>query len=475
MRRALPLVLIGLLAGCSAISDFDFTFDDEDAGPDAGSFDAGDVDGDAGPRRDADGLDAGADDAGPAVDRCPAPCVADAISDYSGSQGAGDVDWRYYEDRRQPLGAFYPEMSETTSPIAGFSGGANAFVASCADNPSLAECESIRDRLLVQGDAPGAGSDAVIGFEAGARATYRVQGTVRLPDGVSSAEAHRITLSRNSRHDVLGSVNVVPTTTPETFDALVDVLPGDRVLVTFEQRGGSEAVPLGVQLWVTRMGAPLDDRCVHGMRFEGANPLLDECSGETLEDLATEGTAGSSQGPSVSAFMGTARELVSGQYLRPTATPIDYSGDFTIQFWVNNSSSTPFECSLWADSTSDMPAGGITVIMNDDRVSARTFHADDGRTCPSSGRPGICLKFQTMGTITQDEWHFIRVTRATADNEILICIDGVQRGRLDVHGTLNLTPAYRPSIGRNVDFNPAYFVGSFDDVRIFDVALPCTR
>lgn len=479
-RATVCLLIASALGGCTLISDFDFEFTDEDGGP---AMDGGDTD--AGPRFDAAGVDAGpATDAGPGVDagapppRCPMPCLGDATNDWSGAQDSGALTWRYHEDARGPFGLDFPELAAGTfDGIDGFGAAmAPPLVASCDDNASAAECAGLAGHLLVRGDPPGGGSDPVISFQAPSRGVIRVQGRIRLPDGVASAESLRVTISRNARHDYAASSTIIPTTTPAEIDELVDVLPGDRVLVIFEQRTGAMPVPFGVQLWVTRMGVPPEDRCLVGLPFDEPTPLRDLC-GELDVDNLTDGI-GSPPGPSTlgagaSPLLGEARDLVEGQYLRVGSSPIDYSGDFTVQVWARVTPGASFIQAFYADSTSDAPPGGVSISMSSGQGYARTFHPRGSGTCVSEPVPGVCLVGSSLGTISEGEWHFFRMSRSTADDEILVCVDGQRRARLAVDGALDLTTSYAPHLGRNVVFNPAYMDGSLDDVRVYEVALPC--
>jgi len=248
------------------------------------------------------------------------------------------------------------------------------------------------------------------------------------------------------------------------------------VIVRFEQRSGATPVPLGVQLWVTRMGAPTEDRCLVGLTFDMPTPLRDLC-GELDVDNLVDGIS-SPPGPStltsgVSPWLGDGRTIVPGQFLRLGTTPVAYSGDFTVQVWGYVDPGASFLRDFWADSSSDAPPGGVSIWMYNGLGYARTFHYGGAATCVEAV-PGVCIATAELGSITEGAWHFYRLVRSTTDDEILVCVDGVRRARLAMDGSLDLTGAYQPHLGRNVFFNPAELDGRLDDARVFNVALPCS-
>ncbi len=479
MRVAACVAVAVVLAGCSAISRFDFTFSDSDAGEPA---DGGP---DAGGARDA-GPDAGATDAGGPLDAgpggCPSPCEGDAVADF-GRTGA-PLDWRYHRDDLSPAGLSYPELTMGDVRLGGDTLNGFAFnddvplIARCADNAAAAPCAGIAGYLLVASDPDDTGrGHPTLSFEAGSDGGVRVQGRLRSPDGMVSGETYRVFVSRNARPDIASSVEIVPGTTPTEFDLPVDTLMGDRVLITVEQTSGPTAAPVGLQAWVTRAGAPTLDRCQIGLRFDGTTPLDDRCQRFTVEnrvDGIGPATQLSRSAPGANSWLGTSQELFElGQWLRASPAPVDHSGDWTLSLWANASTDSRFDHSLYADSSFDTPPGGISIWLDGSQAWARVHHTRDSSTCNDAGRPDVCVVFTALGPVSYGEWHYYRAVRRAADNEIVLCVDGVQRGRLAVSGALDLTGPYRPSLGRNVDFNPAYYQGRLDDLRIYDAALPC--
>jgi hypothetical protein len=82
--------------------------------------------------------------------------------------------------------------------------------------------------------------------------------------------------------------------------------------------------------------------------------------------------------------------------------------------------------------------------------------------------PGACLR----GSAPRDgEWHFYRVSRNATS--ISLCIDSVLQATDAGPASFDMTSDRKPHIGRNVTYNPAYFGGDIDEVRIFSRALPC--
>jgi hypothetical protein len=70
-------------------------------------------------------------------------------------------------------------------------------------------------------------------------------------------------------------------------------------------------------------------------------------------------------------------------------------------------------------------------------------------------------------------WHFWRITRSTSTTSYQVCIDGAEVTSTTVPADGDMTSDEAPRLGRFVDFQPPYFAGSVDEVRIFKEALPC--
>lgn len=466
MKRAAIAAAVLALGGCSFIDDFGmFTVGDGGA-RDGGSRDAGMLrDGETPP------------DAGGGA--CTAPCVGDIAADFSMTQPSGTLGWQYLADDRDPPGvAFDPMVAGTWQDVNGWIGeDAPPLIGTCAGSAS-AHCMGMSDRVLAVPSAPTGTGDAVFSYTATRTETMQFAMTARHADGAASAELVQLFVSRNSRHDIAFASSFLPTASPQDFSGAIDLVEGDRVF--FEIRtdpGAAEAAaPIGLAGRVSRLlegpGSDLEN-CLFAANFNGG--LTDACGGATLADENDGiGPGMTSVIASAAPWLGDARMFVEGSYIASTGAPIDYSGDFTIQFWMQFPEPGSFAMTVFSDRTSEAP-GGIIVSPEEmeggnapmfvGTIYAATPGCDDGM--------GSCFAFFRANRPTDSAWHFYRVVRSTADNRLRLCIDGREVGGTMVPGDIDLTSTYPPHIGRNVVFNPAYFIGGIDDVRIFKLALPC--
>jgi hypothetical protein len=466
MRAVLLFALA--LGGCSFIDDF-------------GKFSVGGAtDGgshDAGPRLDGSPLDAGGG-------ACSAPCVGDIVADYSNTQPSGTLGWEYLADDRDPAGVAYaPMVAGSFDDIAGWIGpeGSPPAIVSCVASASAA-CAGITDRVLAVPSDPSAGTaDAVFSYTATRNETMQLSMTARMPDGASGDELVQLFVSRNSRHDVVFASSFLPTTAPRDFGGAIDLLEGDRLF--FEIRtapdGASPGAPIGLAGRVSRLlegpGANLEN-CLFAATFDGAEPLQDPCGDAALSDANDGLTPGmTSVIPSAAAWLGNARMFPGGGYIASSGSPVDYSGDFTIQFWMQYPEPGDFAMTAFSDRTVEAP-GGIIISPEEMEGGAGpmfvgTIYRDPTGVCDDG--MGFCYAYFRANRPTDSQWHFYRVVRSTASNRMSLCIDGREVGGTSVPGDIDLTSTYPPHIGRNVVFNPAEFIGALDDVRIFKTALPC--
>jgi hypothetical protein len=467
LRRAFAIAVSVLLAGCSFIDDFGmFTVGDGGSRDGGGSRDAGMLrDGETPP------------DAGGGT--CTAPCVGDIAADFSMTQPSGSLGWQYLADDRDPPGlGFDPMVAGTFEDLSGWIGeSAPPAIASCAGSSS-ARCAGMSDRVLAVPAAPDGTGDAVFSFTATRTETMQFAMTARHADGASSAELVELFVTRNGRHDIAFASSFLPTAAAQDFAGAIDVVQGDRVFFEIRTDPGAAAaaVPIGLAGRVSRLlegpGSDLEN-CLFAATFDGG--LTDACGGATLVDENDgSGPGMTSVVAGAAPWLGDARMFAEGGYIASTGSPIDYSGDFTIQFWMQFPEPGSFAMTAFSDRTSEAP-GGIIVMPeemsgSDAPMFVGTIYAarpgcDDGM--------GNCFAYFRANRPTDSAWHFYRVVRSTADNRLRLCIDGREVGGTMVPGEIDLTSTYPPHIGRNVVFNPAYFIGGMDDVRIFKLALPC--
>jgi hypothetical protein len=398
---------------------------------------------------------------------CTAPCAGDPIDDFSEQQGGTNGRWRYLADTRAPNGAVYEEMTwgEVRGEPAwvGSAGTSPAGIFSCADNPDAQGCEGFDTSLMF---VPGTDQDPALAFIAADNATYALTGRVRSATGNPEGLAQRFMVSRNSRHDLIDSRVHVTSPIADEFSAQVELLAGDRLIVTFVG-GTTESVPVAFDYHLTLVAngaGAFPGNCEMSVTFDGSDPFLDPCrtSIENLND--TIGPAGVSiGGASVSAEHGMARVLAEGQFLRSPGGPLDRSGDFTLQFWARLDEPPGVPAAFYSDWNIDA-LGGFNLSPDTDNQIYLCSFWQTGTTEGSCGQ-GI----RPM----DNQWHFYRVRRSVETAALQLCIDGRVVASDPNPGAANMTSDQLPHFGRNVDYNPAVFAGAIDELRSFKAALPC--
>lgn len=395
---------------------------------------------------------------------CTAPCAGDPVADFGMTQGGANGRWRYLADDRSPNGGSYVEMTwGDVDGAAGWVGAGDGApgIISCDATPDAPGCANLETALLF---VPGDDADPALAFVAASDGTYHLTGTVQAATGDPEGLPQTFFLSRNSRHDLLDSQVHVTAPSPDDFGVTAELLAGDELILTLV--GADSAQPVTFDYHVTLVADGPDafpGACQLAARFDEDDPYANPCRGSEIEDLndgiGPPGTTGPE--PSVNAQLGEARAFMEGQFLRAPGGPLDKTGDFTIQFWAKLTEPQEFGSTLYADWNSAV-LGGVNLEMmeTDGFYLGSIFGTEEGSTVTGT-RP------------TDGEWHFYRIVRSVEEAQIELCIDGDLAVADPAVTTADMTSDMPPHIGRNVDYNPAYFDGSIDDVRGFKRALPC--
>lgn len=411
------------------------------------------------------GDDGGGDvDGAPPTSACPEPCAGDAALDFANAQGANDV-WYYLGDLGVANGATYEELSfGTWGAIEAWSGGTEGpAIASCAGQ-SDAACAGLDGFVLL---VPGPGDERpALAFRAPETATYRITGAARIADGGPEDVPVQLLASRAGRHDAVVLQNLRTSATEVGVSGLVPAIAGDEITLSISS--ADEVPPIGVRLFYTRVDSGTDafpGTCQVALRFDPGASLEEGCRGLDIMDLNDGiGPAGmSSSGAGPSDRLGEARVFHEAQYLQVGGAPLDKSGEFTIQFWAKITDPQPsFGVGLFADWNTDVK-GGVAFFIDDDSdlvdFCYMAHGAEEIETCDQTSRP------------MDEAWHFWRAVRE--GGTYTLCIDGVEKISVPIAAALNMTGDEAPRLGRNVVYNPAYFDGSLDEVRVFAEALPC--
>lgn len=143
------------------------------------------------------------------------------------------------------------------------------------------------------------------------------------------------------------------------------------------------------------------------------------------------------------------------------------SGDFTIDLWAKITEPPEFQSTMLANWECSAQ-GGINLSPNQDNTMfVGAFHHQTGTDlCMAGG--------ETLSGVrsTDGGWHFYRLVRDTTAGTLALCIDGVHQGSTG-EPAADMSSGQPLYVGRNVEFNPPYFDGQVDDLRVLKRALPC--
>ena len=471
----LPLVLLALSA-CNQ-SLFDENVDDDDGG----QTDDGDGDdiGDDVPSDDGgdDFGDDGGDDGGNVG--CPEPCQGDPVVEFSLDQGGTSGRWLYLADRGDTNGSGYDQLTAGTyqgAPAWVVDDDAGPAIVSCAGNAPPEICAGVTESLVFVPSVARAADDPALAFRAPNNGTYRFIGRFRLPDGVEEGVQSRFLVSRNGRHDVLLRPNFLGSATAADLQVDVEALAGDQIVLAMPRPASGSGQPLAFDFAVTLLGGEEDifpGRCMFAATFDEDDPFTEKCGGATLANLnADETLPGVTEGgPSVNDLFGSARVFDEARYMQSMGPAMDYSGDFTIQFWAQFAEPQPsFDAVPFSDAVDDA-FGGVVWILD-------PFQEPEPlRVCylwEEGAEPVLQSGCFAVADAPRDgEWHFHRVSRDAAEGTLSYCIDGALKGSDTAPGAFDMSSDRGPFLGKGVFSTFAYYGGSTDDVRIFRRALPC--
>jgi hypothetical protein len=282
-----------------------------------------------------------------------------------------------------------------------------------------------------------------------------------------------IILGRVGRHDAI-SVRTIRTSEDDVaLDAVFPAVEGEEIFLTVGSPGA--APPIGMRVFFTRIDEGPDafpGSCELSVTFDGDDPLADDCRGVAIRnqtDDAAKFPDLSPPGASAIDRLGQAHVFSEHQYMTLGAAPLDYSGDFTIQFWTRiGVDALPDTATHYAD-WNDAVRGGVAISVDGELGNDNVYFCRMENGSPSGGEDD-CL----VASEQEDgEWHFWRAVRSKEDGSFTLCIDGREIVRRPVPAGADLTSDEPPRIARNVVYNPAHYVGSMDQIRVSTEALPC--
>jgi hypothetical protein len=151
------------------------------------------------------------------------------------------------------------------------------------------------------------------------------------------------------------------------------------------------------------------------------------------------------------------------------ASPLDRTGDFTIQYWMKFAGVVDDVTGGWSFTDLDLDStGGVGMVLFTDTNNHLAF---DVQSCTVATQTTIETNDLVVQYPEDVAWHFVRVAKKGMD--LAICIDGTKVGNKAF--TNNLASGFAPYIGKNVVWTPSEpsFNGTIDDLRVVTQALPC--
>lgn len=408
-----------------------------------------------------EGKDAPSHGDAPNAQLCPAPCLGDSGGDFDGSATGKSGRWRYLDDHRD----------RTWAPMTAMDGGfvganpANT-IRSCEADTTADACQALPGALLVSTAGASTPADPAIEFTAEANRTIELQLSVHVPAG---GFAQTVRIYRNSREDALFTGTAEPNV---TFIQTVrlDALAGDRFVValappTLGQPG------IAVQLHVVGPNVAFPTECQLAVSFSAlvGGKTENACSTNDLTAAhdSTPGTPAPAleMGPYLE--LGQAAKFAQHNYYK-AASALDRPGDVTVDLWVKLAA-LDAGATAWFFSERNLASnGGGGVFASVDSTQA-TLELDAGTVFTGVG---VVQPVYVAFTYPPGQgWHFLRIVHK-ADGLLKVCFDGTLQGSKMARGTLK--PNNPPFIGQDALLtDPAVFVGSIDDVRVLNTALPC--
>lgn len=419
------------------------------------------------------GIDGGpggpdASQSGPA---CPEACRGDAVRDYDGTQGGTNGRWKYRDDPRDRT--WSDLTAGTYNGMTALVGGGTpaAAIVDCRAYPGEAECAGDPTALLIVATASGGARDPALEFTVPATGAYQVTGDLT---PAADGDMHRLKIYRNTREDLLAVAAVPGDTTTVPFSVDVEAVEGDRLLLVVEPATGSTARAFRLHMFVSEQIDAFPRACGVTVRFEDTDmaSITDDCNQPYTARVGDGGSGymdltAPTYVASVIPELGQGVRLALDQYLLPGSAPMNYSGDFTIQMWAQLSDYSWTYATMYADWNSDVPGGVYVDYDYDDTADTVTISAYVLRP-PSGDSTGISFTWPS-----DEQWHHLRLVRNTTTGTWRACVDGQQAASTGLSGALELSSDTAPFLGRNVTYNPPYFAGAIDDVRVFSRAYPC--
>lgn len=437
-------LVFSLLSACSFIDDFDFEVGD------AAVVDSG------------DSPDAQPEDAlgGDADTVCDGDCYELAAS----FLGAGPWDFQRQDPDFELLEQEDGMRNNAPSRVA--PGGGLPAHTYCADG-SGELCAGVLGWLLVE-TSHETTNDAAIVFTAPESGNYEFS-----LERMDIGGATTVDVSRNRPWDEIRRL--------ESGSAIftVDLFEGDSLRIVVGARD-----ELGVDAFratATRIDDP--QHCQSVVRFD--DEFVVECGTGTLVEDGRQAGGGEARATTAgTGVVGGSRVFRYEAALRLDGQEFDYSGDFTMQMWIRVEGVGAGSTYVFSDWAFGEPVGGVQFELdyrNLADVAGDVVRVGYVAPAGSIDVPNCdserCIAYIEHSVDGDSGWHFYRLVRDTARDEVRLCVDGQLVGRRPLPGAVDITPGGGrfPSFGRQGrDFREEpTFEGAIDDFRMIGRALPC--
>jgi hypothetical protein len=473
-RPLVGLVLVSaLVAGCNQ-SLFD--------NPDDGDGPPGGPGPDGGDGSTSDGGPGSRPDAG-VPESCPAPCLNDAVAEFQYVDGASGDDWLYAEELSSPFRSTASAMrleSRADGTMAYVGSEGSASIVHCPSYPDYVHCAGVGDKILLETSPQGTSHPALVwAVPFGPRRHFRLSGAWLIPSSAPADAPVALLLVRNSQFDAAFEARLLTSSQPGAFDLELDLQFGDLVRLIAIADDASP-IPVAVSFYVSEAVNP--DPCqmmtLFGNAPGGSSELGNQCASETFRDefdtgqACSEATCPPTTKETLVGIRGAGLVFVEGASVRYQGAPNDYAGDFTVQFWAYLDSEGAWTTETLLADHDCATERGLRVTRDSlgdgtSRMIFGAYYEDPANRC-DTGPTSISTE------VTDDQWHFIRLTRSTAAGTMSVCVDGEHRDTIEVPGDADISATEPLWLGRAVTYEPAYFRGKLAELRVSGQALPCS-
>jgi hypothetical protein len=400
---------------------------------------------------------------------CPEGCAGDLVRDFDFTQGSSTGVWTYLDDVGDDTQYEMVLVDlEGVSTFVGYPPDPRATVLYCPTYKDEPACDGLETRILLTPSTYGGeGHMPTVAFTAPRDGDYEVTGSYVRTGGAADSPAVWLEARRDYSRNLLGSWRATPDVPEGDYSFTVSLLAGEKLWLTARGDGPGTPASLAIHEYVVDKNT-FPGSCQLSLSFTGGS-VVDVCGGVTYEHRAYDGDAYNPVASPITLagpvnVLGDSLTFLEGQYLHATGgQAMDYSGDFTIQMWVRLPVFT--WSTLYAD-WEDIALGGVQIGS-----SSGGFFGAYGLYDSGGGELGeVGVEWQWPD---DNAWHFFRLVRDTSEGTFRACLDGELAAGVALDGALDLSPQQPPYIGRNVTYNPPYFAGDIDDVRVLKTALPC--